>query len=199
MDPKPTLLAGRLVRLEPLTPSHAPGLFEALAADPAVWGWLPGPPPESAAQLEAQIAGDLKMESRGELVPFTQVEQATGRPVGRTNYLNISRRDRGLEVGGTWLGRPWHRTGLNTEAKYLLLRHAFEELGAVRVQLKTDGRNLQSQAAITRLGAVREGTLRKHMLVHDGVIRDTIMFSVIDTEWPAVKARLEGLLAAHGQ
>lgn len=197
MDPKPILLAGRLVRLEPLTPGHAAGLFEALMADPAVWRWLPGPPPESSAQLAEQIAGDLEMQARGELVPFTQVEQATGRPVGRTNYLNISRRDRGLEIGGTWLGKPWHRTGLNTEAKYLLLRHAFEELGAVRVQLKTDGRNLQSQAAITRLGAVREGTLRKHMLVHDGVIRDTVMFSVIDTEWPAVKARLEGMLAAH--
>ncbi len=198
MGPKPILLAGRLVRLEPLTPDHAAGLFEALAADPAVWRWLPPPPPETPEQLGAQIAGDLEAQARGELVAFTQGEQATGRIAGRTNYLNISRRDRGLEIGGTWLGKPWHRTGLNTEATYLLLRHAFEELGAVRVQLKTDGRNLQSQAAITRLGAVREGTLRKHMLVHDGVIRDTVMFSVIDTEWPAVKARLEGLLAAHG-
>jgi RimJ/RimL family protein N-acetyltransferase len=197
MGPKPILLAGRLVRLEPLAPSHAPGLFEALAADPAVWRWLVVPPPETPALLEAQIAGDLEAQARGELVPLTQVEQATGRPVGRTNYMNISRGDRGLEIGGTWLGRPWHRTGLNTEAKYLLLRHAFEELGAVRVQLKTDGRNLQSQAAIARLGAVREGTLRKHMRVYDGFIRDTVMFSVIDSEWPAVKARLEGLLAAH--
>jgi RimJ/RimL family protein N-acetyltransferase len=198
MGPKPILLAGRLVRLEPLTPGHAPGLFEALAADPSVWRWLPMPPPETVAEMEAQIADDLDMQARGELVPFTQLEQPTGRSVGRTNYMNISRRDRGLEIGGTWLGRPWHRTGLNTEAKYLLLRHAFEELGAVGVQLKTDARNVQSQTAIARLGAVREGVLRKHMLTQHGVIRNTVMFSITDDEWPAVKARLDGLLAAHG-
>src|SRR5262249_42711802 len=103
----------------------------------------------------------------------------------------ISRRDRGLEIGGTWIGKPWQRTAINTEAKYLLLRHAFEDLGAVRVQLKTDGRNLQSQAAIGRLGARFEGGLRKHMLVRDGFIRDTVMYSIIDWEWPARKTELE--------
>ena len=199
MDPKPILLAGRLVRLEPLTPAHASGLFEALSADPAVWRWLTMPPPESVAEMGALIADDLALQARGERVPFAQVEQATGRPAGHTTYMNISRRDRGLEIGGTWLGRPWHRTGVNTEAKYLLLRHAFEELGAVRVQLKTDARNVQSQTAIARLGAVREGLLRKHMLTQHGVIRDTVMFSVTDTEWPAMKANLEALLTAHGR
>jgi RimJ/RimL family protein N-acetyltransferase len=197
MDPKPILLAGRLVRLEPLTPAHAPSLLAAVQADPSIWRWLTMPPPETLAEMEALIADDLALQARGELVPFAQVEQATGRPAGHTTYMNISRRDRGLEIGGTWLGRAWHRTGINTEAKYLLLRHAFEELGAVRVQLKTDARNVQSQAAIARLGAVREGLLRKHMLSQHGFLRDTAMFSVIDTEWPAVKARLEGLLAAH--
>jgi RimJ/RimL family protein N-acetyltransferase len=195
MDPKPILLTGRLARLEPLTREHAPGLFEALTADPSVWRWLTMPPPQTPEEMGALIADDLAMQARGELVPFAQVEQATGRPAGHTTYMNISRRDRGLEIGGTWLGRPWHRTGINTEAKYLLLRHAFEELGAVRVQLKTDARNLQSQAAIERLGAVREGLLRRHMLTQHGFVRDTVMFSVIDSEWPAVKARLEGLLA----
>lgn len=199
MDPKPILLAGRLVRLEPLTPGHAHGLFEALTAGPSVWRWLTMPPPESVAGMGALIADDLAQQARGELVPFAQVEQATGRAAGHTTYMNISRRDRGLEIGGTWLGRPWHRTGLNTEAKFLLLRHAFEELGAVRVQLKTDSRNVQSQTAIARLGAVREGLLRKHMLSQHGVIRDSVMFSVTDEEWPAMKARLEGLLAAHGR
>jgi RimJ/RimL family protein N-acetyltransferase len=113
--------------------------------------------------------------------------------------MNISRYDRGLEIGSTWLGKPWQRTGINTEAKYLLLRHAFEDLGAVRVQLKTDGRNTQSQRAIERLGAVREGVLRKYQRVWDGFVRDSVMFSITDDEWPAVKGRLEGLLAArHG-
>jgi RimJ/RimL family protein N-acetyltransferase len=199
MDPKPILLAGRLVRLEPLTPHHAPGLFAALSADPEVWRWLPGPPPETLEEMGALIADELATQARGELVPFAQVEQTTGRVAGHTTYLNISRRDRGLEIGSTWLGKRWQRTGLNTEAKYLLLHHAFEELGAVRVQLKTDARNVQSQAAIERLGAVREGVLRRHMLTQHGFIRDTVMFSVIDAEWPAVKARLEGQLAAHRQ
>ena len=128
---------------------------------------------------------------------FAQIEQVTGRVVGSTTYLDISRRDRRLEIGSTWIGKPWQRTGVNTEAKYLLLRHGFEDLGAVRVQLKTDKRNLQSQAAIERLGAVREGVLRKHMLVHDGVIRDTVMYSIIADEWPSVKQRLEAKLAAY--
>jgi RimJ/RimL family protein N-acetyltransferase len=198
MEPQPILLTGRLVRLEPLTPAHAPALFDALAADLSVWRWLTMPPPATAAEMEAMIADELAKQARGELVPFVQVEQATGRPVGHTTYMNISRRDRGLEVGGTWLGRPWQRSGINTEAKYLLLRHAFEELGAVRVQLKTDARNLQSQAAIERLGAVREGVLRRQMLSQHGFVRDSVMYSVIDSEWPAVKARLEALLAAHG-
>ncbi len=197
MEPKPILLAGRLVRLEPLTPGHAPALFAALAAGPEVWRWLTMPPPETVAQMGTLIDDDLALQARGELVPFAQVEQATGRVAGHTTYMNISRRDRGLEIGGTWLGKPWHRTGINTEAKYLLLRHAFEGLGAVRVQLKTDARNVQSQTAIARLGAVREGVLRKHMLSQHGFVRDSVMFSVTDDEWPAVKARLEGLLAAH--
>jgi RimJ/RimL family protein N-acetyltransferase len=141
--------------------------------------------------MDALIIEDLEAQAKGTLIVFTQVDQASGRGVGRTTFMNISRRDRGLEIGGTWLGRPWQRTGINTEAKYLLLRHAFEELGAVRVQLKTDARNLRSQAAIERLGAVREGVLRQHMLVRDGFIRDTVMYSIIDMEWPAVKKRLE--------
>jgi len=108
--------------------------------------------------------------------------------------MDIQRRHRGLEIGSTWLGKPWQRTGINTEAKYLLLRHAFEVLGAARVQLKTDLRNTQSQTAIARLGAVREGVLRKHKIVRDGFLRDSVMFSIIDDEWPAVKTRLERLM-----
>jgi RimJ/RimL family protein N-acetyltransferase len=196
MDPQPITLAGRYVRLEPLTLAHAADLFAALAADPTIWRWWRVPPPATREGLEGLIAADLEAQARGAVIVFAQVEAATGRPVGSTSYLNISRPDRGLEIGGTWLGRPWQRTGINTESKYLLLRHAFEDLGAVRVQLKTDLRNLQSQAAIARLGAVREGVLRKHMLVRDGHIRDSVMFSIVESEWPTVKLRLEGLMAA---
>jgi RimJ/RimL family protein N-acetyltransferase len=170
-------------------------LFAALALDPSIWQWWRVPPPDDAAGMATLVAADLAQAAAGTLVPFVQVEAATGRAVGRTNYMDISARDRGLEIGGTWVGRPWQRTGINTEAKYLLLCHAFEDLGAVRVQLKTDRRNRQSQAAIERLGAVREGVLRRHMIVRDGHVRDTVMYSILDHEWPAVKARLEALLA----
>jgi RimJ/RimL family protein N-acetyltransferase len=195
MDPRPVPLVGRRVRLEPLSAAHAPDLFALLAADPSLWRWWRVPPPASLPEMEALVAADLAAQERGALVVFAQVEPGTGRPVGATSYLNISRPDRGLEIGSTWLARAWQRTGVNTEAKYLLLRHAFEDLGAVRVQLKTDLRNLQSQAAIERLGAVREGVLRKHLLVRDGHIRDTVMYSVVEAEWPTVKSRLEGLMA----
>jgi RimJ/RimL family protein N-acetyltransferase len=197
MDPRPITLTGRHVRLEPLTPGHAADLFAVLEADRSVWRWRTFPAPDTLDDMRRQIAGALEAQGDGAVVAFAQVELATGRAVGSTTYMSISRKDRGLEIGNTWLGKPWQRTGINTEAKYLLLRHAFEVLGAVRVQLKTDGRNLQSQAAIERLGAVREGVLRKHMLLYDGVLRDTVLYSILDDEWPAVKAGLEAKLAAH--
>jgi RimJ/RimL family protein N-acetyltransferase len=197
MDPRPVTLEGRHVRLEPLTAAHAPDLFAALSVDPSIWRWRSAEPPDTLAGMEVMIAADLAAQAKGEIVAFAQVERSSGRAVGGTTYMSISRRDRGLEIGATWLGKPWQRTGINTEAKYLLLRHAFEELGAARVQLKTDRRNLQSQAAIERLGAVREGVLRKHMLTRGGVLRDTVMYSILDDEWPAVKAGLEAKMAAH--
>lgn len=191
MNPQPLTLVGRHVRLEPLNLAHAAELLQALALDPSIWRWMPSAPPATLQEMEAFLTTALASQSAGNVVLFTQMEQASGQVVGSTTYMNISRRDRGLEIGGTWIGKPWQRTAINTEAKYLLLRHAFEDLGAVRVQLKTDLRNLQSQAAIERLGAHREGVLRKHMLVCDGFIRDTVMYSIIDAEWPARKAELE--------
>jgi N-acetyltransferase len=191
MDPQPITLAGRHVRLEPLTFVHASDLFAALMIDPSVWQWLPVAPPATLAEMEAVITSDLHAQAAGAKVVFVQIEQAAGRVVGSTTYLDINRPNRGLEIGSTWIAKPWQRTGINTEAKYLLLRHAFEHLGAVRVQLKTDKRNRQSQAAIERIGAVREGILRKHMIVQDGFIRDTVMYSITDDEWPMVKTRLE--------
>jgi RimJ/RimL family protein N-acetyltransferase len=197
MDPRPLTLTGQLVRLEPLTPEHAADLFAALRVDPSIWRWRTVTPPETLDGMRRQIADALEAQARGDIVAFAQVELATGRAVGGTTYMSISRKDRGLEIGNTWLGKPWQRTGINTEAKYLLLRHAFEVLGAVRVQLKTDRRNVQSQAAIERLGAVREGILRKHILLADGFLRDTVLYSIIDDEWPAVKTGLEAKLAAR--
>jgi RimJ/RimL family protein N-acetyltransferase len=198
MNPQPLSLRGHCVHLEPLTLAHASDLFAALAIEPSIWQWMPIAPPASLAEMDALLAANLDSQAKGMVILFSQIDAASGRAVGGTTYLNISRRDRGLEIGSTWLGKPWQRTGINTEAKYLLLRHAFEDLGAVRVQLKTDRRNLQSQAAIERLGAVREGILRKHMLVRDGFIRDSVMYSIIGDEWPAVKAGLEAKLTGYG-
>jgi RimJ/RimL family protein N-acetyltransferase len=135
-------------------------------------------------------------------VPFAIVEKsppgaigrAPGRAIGSTRYLDIRREHRGLEIGWTWLGRAWQRTAANTECKLLLLEHAFEALGALRVQLKTDARNLASQRAIERIGAVREGVLRAHMVVREGFVRDSVMYAVTAGEWPEVKGKLEGLL-----
>ena len=177
--------------LEPLSVAHARDLFASFAEDPTIWRWLPISPPASETEMRAGIDAHLKRQAAGEALAFAQVNIETGRAVGVTNYLDITAADGGLEVGGTWLGKRAQRTGINREAKYLLLRHAFEALGAFRVQLKTDARNEQSQRAIARLGAVREGVLRKHKLCWDGFIRDSVLFSVIDSEWPAVKSALE--------
>ena len=194
MDPRPITLNGRHVRLEPITPAHAADLLVALLVDPAIWRWMPQAPPVTAEAMKRMIQDDLAAMGRGETLVFAQIDLQSGRAVGRTTYMDIRRRDRGLEIGGTWLGKTWQRTGINTEAKYLLLRHAFEELGAIRVMLKTDGRNLQSQQAIERIGAQKEGVLRKHMMLHDGFIRDTVVFSILEDEWPAAKARLEDMM-----
>jgi N-acetyltransferase len=190
MDPQPIILEGRHVRLEPLAATHASGLLAALTCDPGIWQWLSIEPPLTEAAMEAYIASALEGQASGKEVPFAQICRDDGRVIGSTRYLSISRNDRGLEIGWTWIGMPWQRTAINTEAKFLLLRHAFEDLGAARVQLKTDARNLQSQAAIERIGGVREGVLRKFQRTQGGFLRNTVMFSILDDEWPAIKNRL---------
>jgi N-acetyltransferase len=127
-------------------------------------------------------------------LPFAQVEKTTGRVIGSTRYANIERAHRRLEIGWTWIARPWQRTAVNTESKYLLLRHAFETLGCVRVELKTDSLNAKSRAAILRIGAREEGTFRNHMITSSGRIRHTVYFSIVDAEWPEVRSRLERVL-----
>jgi RimJ/RimL family protein N-acetyltransferase len=131
---------------------------------------------------------------KGTDLPFVAIHLESGRVAGATRYLNIMPHDRGLEIGGTWYGPEFQRTPVNTECKYLLLRHAFEALGSIRVQLKTDLRNERSQKAIERLGAVREGVLRNHMILPDGHIRHSVFYSILDTEWPEVKNRLEEMM-----
>jgi N-acetyltransferase len=196
VDPRPITLEGRHVRLEPITLAHAPDLLAALSHDPSIWRWLTIEPPSTVAEVEAILSTALEAQEAGTTVAFAQVAPATGRAVGSTRYLNISRADLGLEIGWTWIGRPWQRTAINTEAKLLLMRHAFEDLGAARVQLKTDARNLQSQAAIERLGATREGVLRRYQRTRGGLLRDTVIYSVLAEEWPAARERLEARLSA---
>jgi RimJ/RimL family protein N-acetyltransferase len=179
------VLKGQRVRLEPLSLDHAEGLFEA-GRDPEVWTWLSGPQPQSLDDVRADITKTLAQPDR---VAWAQLD-AGGRVAGTTSYYEIEPRNRNLYIGYTWIGTPWHRTGLNNEAKFLLLQRAFEDLGAIRVGWHTHAKNLRSQAAIERLGAHREGTMRNHKILHDGSIRDTALYSMIDTEWPTCKARL---------
>jgi RimJ/RimL family protein N-acetyltransferase len=188
---EPVTLTGTHVALEPAEPRHFGDLLAA-AQDDLVWAWLPCPRPQTEDELAAMIEGERAIS-----LPFAQIDAATGRAIGVTTYRDIDARHRTLEVGGTWLGRPWWRTPINTESKLLFLGHAFETLGANRVALKTDIRNERSQAAIARLGAVREGVLRRQYIRRDGSLRDTVIFSIVPDEWPAVKAKLQARLAAH--
>ena len=144
--------------------------------------------------MRAWVRDILSRAEKGTDLPFVAVELKSGRVAGATRYLNIMPNDRGLEIGGTWYGSEFQRTAVNTECKYLLLRHAFEALGCIRVQFKADARNARSLRAIERLGAVREGMLRKHYILQDGGYRDSVYFSILDREWPKVKERLEEML-----
>ncbi len=193
MDPKPVTLEGRYARLEPLSLAHAAQLFE-VAREPSIWSYMPVFPPKSVADVEGWIREAQKELEFGVQLPFAIVSLATNCAVGSSRYLDIRRAHRGLEIGWTWLAPHVQRSGVNTECKLMLLRHAFDELGVLRVQLKTDGRNEKSQRAIERLGATREGVLRRHIVCPDGFVRDTVMYSILREEWPSVRARLEALL-----
>lgn len=193
MNIQPITLAGQHVRLEPLTEAHVPDLA-AVGLDPDIWRYMLYGDIDTAEKMLGFVRDLLARQARGADLPFAVISQESGRAIGCTRYLDIRRHDRGLEIGGTWYGAAYRRTAVNTECKYLLLRHAFEVLGCIRVQFKTDQRNEQSQRAIERLGAVREGILRNHMITPAGVIRHSVYYSITDAEWPAVKARLEGWL-----
>ncbi len=196
IDPRPVTLEGRHVRLEPLSLAHHDRLC-AVGLDAELWRWglstLATP-----ADMRAYIETALAWQAQGTAVPFAIVARATGQVVGSTRYANIERADRRLEIGWTWLARAAQRTPANTEAKYLLLRHAFEVLGCIRVEFKTDVLNEPSRAALLRIGAKQEGILRSHMVTASGRIRDSMYFSIVADEWPAVKAGLEQKLARPG-
>jgi RimJ/RimL family protein N-acetyltransferase len=195
VNPGSVVLSGQTVRVEPLEQRHAADLLAA-AADPEIWLYMPAPQPRCLGDVEALVAAALHDAANGEQVPFAIIDRHSGQAVGSTRYLEIRPADRALEIGWTWYAREAQRTAANTECKYLLLRHAFEDLGALRMQFKTDARNLRSQRAIERLGAVREGVLRKQRILHDGFVRDAVYYSIIDAEWPTVKRGLEAMLRA---
>jgi RimJ/RimL family protein N-acetyltransferase len=190
--PGPVTLAGSHVRLEPLSRDHLSDLFAAGGNDDAVWQWQGGPTPRTVEEIAQRLDAIV---GNPDYVAFAVVLLATGRAIGWTTYLDISVVDERLEIGWTWYGSAYWRSAVNTESKLLLLTHAFEDLGMGRVQWKTDHMNQRSQNAIARLGAQREGVLRRHRLRPDGTWRDSVYFSMLKDEWPAAKERLTERLA----
>ena len=194
---EPVTLTGRHVRLEPIAPGHVDGLFEALADD-EVWRYLPDLRPQSRAEMAGHVTAMLERGWNGQQIGWAQVEPETGRVIGMTSYHDVDPARRSLGIGHTLVGRPWWRTGVNTEAKLLLLEHAFEGLGAEKVFWHTDIRNWRSQQAIARLGASRDGMIRRQRLRPDGSWRDTVLYAMTVEEWPAAAVRLRERLAAGG-
>ena len=194
MKVEPFTLKGNVVGLRPLTNEYAAGLFEAVS-DPDIWLYLPSGQPKSVVETEELIEGAKnRAESAGADLPFVIIHRESGKVAGTTRMLSISSAHRTLEIGWTIVSPEFQRTAVNTECKYLLLRHAFDVMGCQRVSLQTDLRNERSQRAIERLGAVREGVLRKVRIMPDGYQRSSVCYSIIDDEWPAVKANLEAKL-----
>ncbi len=186
---EPVSLEGSIVRLEPLSLDHVPALAE-VALDAGIWRWtLARPTTEAELRewAEAAIAG----REAGTELPFATIDRASGRPIGSSRYMNIVLEHRRLEIGWTWVATEFQRTGVNREAKLLMLRHAFDTLGCRRVEFKTDALNEPSRTALLGIGARFEGIFRNHMVMPDGRMRDSAYYSVIDSEWPDVRAALE--------
>ena len=194
MRVEPVTLEGEHVRLEPLSLERHADALVAIGLDPDLWRWTIVKV-ETAVDLRRYVGTALAEQAAGRALPFAVVERAGERVVGCTRFMAIAVPHRRVEIGSTWIAKPWQRTVVNTEAKYLMLRHAFETWGCLRVELKTDTRNERSRRAMRRLGLVEEGTYRKHMVTERGDVRDTVYFSAVDDEWPAMKARLEESLA----
>lgn len=189
----PLTLVGQSVRLEPLTEAHVPGLA-AIGCDDRIWRLMRYGLIRTEQDMLLWVRHLLEDQAAGTDLPFTVIHIPSGVIAGATRFMEIRPEQRGLEIGGTWYGLAYQRTVVNTETKFLLLRHAFEKLGAIRVQFKADVRNERSWRAIERIGARREGILRNHMILPDGRMRDSVLYSIINEEWPEVKERLEGML-----
>lgn len=193
MDIRPVTLEGSRVRLEPLTMGHH-AAFCAIGLDDELWR-MSTTAMHSAQDMQAYMKTALQWQAEGSALPFAIVDKESNSVVGSTRYAAIDRVHRRLEIGWTWVAKAWQRTPVNTEAKYLLLRHAFETLRCIRVEFKTDSLNEQSRNALRRIGAKEEGVLRSHMITSSGRLRDSVYYSIIEKEWPAMKAHLEELLS----
>jgi RimJ/RimL family protein N-acetyltransferase len=185
----PVVLTGTRATLIPMEPAHVAPLYEA-GRRPEIWPYMPMQV-KTIDDMRRLVEEALAARERGSEMPFVIVDRAIARIVGSTRLLEIAPAHRGVEIGWTWLSPEVWRTSVNTECKYLLLGHCFDALGAIRVQLKTDARNIRSQEAIERIGGIREGVLRHHRIMPDGYLRDSVYYSILTEEWPAVKARLE--------
>jgi len=196
MNLTPVVLEGNHVRLEPLTLDHWGPLCD-VGLDPEIWQWTTSLV-RTPNDMRRYIETALQWQRDGKALPFAQVERSTGKVVGSTRYANVEDEHRRVEIGWTWVAQPWQRTAVNTEAKYLLLRHAFESVGCIRVEFKTDVLNVQSITALLRIGAKHEGILRKHMITANGRVRDSVYFSILDDEWPEIKMLLKEKLLRAG-
>lgn len=190
----PLTLEGSVVRLEPVRREHADLFWDVAKNDlEDIFRWIPYAM-KTREDFEKLIEKAFAEQERGESVVFATVERSSGQTIGSTRFMNIDRVNKRVEIGSTWIAPAWQRTAVNTEAKFLMLRHAFEVWGCIRVELKTDGLNQKSRNAILGIGAKEEGTLRRHLVTSTGRVRDTVYFSILDTEWPEAKVRLESKL-----
>jgi N-acetyltransferase len=190
---EPVTLEGEHVRLEPMSLDHLSGLT-SVGLDSEIWRWMPMFV-QTPADMRTLIEEAVAEREAGTQLPFATIERSSGRPVGSSRYLNMDAKNRRIEIGWTWIAPPWQRSVVNTEAKLLMLAHAFETLGALRVELKTDALNEQSRRAILAIGATEEGTLRHHMVMPGGRRRDSVYYSILEDEWPRVRAHLESRLS----
>ena len=192
---EPITLDGRHVRLEPLTGGHLDPLV-AIGLEEDLWRWTVSRI-RTRDDMRAYMEEAFEAQAQGNALPFATIDKAANQVVGSTRFGNIDREHRRAEIGWTWIGSRWQRTAVNTEAKYLMLCHAFETWHCIRVELKTDALNTRSRAAILRIGATEEGTFRNHMITESGRFRDTVYYSILDREWPGVKRRLEQWLTGR--
>jgi RimJ/RimL family protein N-acetyltransferase len=191
---EPITLFGKFVRLEPLSEAHVPDLTK-VGLEPEIWRFMRYGNVGTKQQLNAWVCELLELQASGTDLPFAVIHLTTGDAIGCTRYLNIDPPNRSLEIGGTWYGLEYQGTLVNTECKFLLLKHAFEVLDCIRVWFKSDARNLRSQRALERIGAVKEGVLRNHMVLPDGFIRDSVVYSIVPAEWLQVKQKMEAELS----